>query len=106
MLFIGTPDKGIIRIDISDFVSVEDENINDAFLISPNPANDYITISQNSGFNKFFQNDEILIYNMFGELVLNVGKSLDPTVRVEITTLSKGMYVVNVGNRTSKFVKL
>jgi hypothetical protein len=77
-----------------------DANIS-AFGISPNPANDQITISLNST-----EASEILIYNSLGEKVMSVGTGRDLSAQINISDLPKGIYFVKIGGETAKFVKM
>lgn len=78
-----------------NYVSVKDQNSNIPIEVAPNPADDYINISNiNYGEN-------IEIYNLLGmkqiETVYN-GK-------INISNLPVGVYYLKVGNQTEMFIK-
>jgi hypothetical protein len=84
------------------------ESIKKDFLISPNPASDYILIdtpSIKSGLGGVLQ--PIKIYNIFGENVLPVETGLRPvSTRIDISSLPEGIYFVRIGAKIGKFVVL
>jgi hypothetical protein len=87
--------------------SVKDET---KLEISPNPAEDFITINLErwSPSSRWTPSgtDVINIYNTLGEIVLSVGTGRDLSARINISNLPKGMYFVKVGGETAKFVKM
>ncbi len=93
-------------------VSVENqENKSKEFSISPNPASDYIEISipSNNHTLKGVVECEIRICNVFGEgvrRVLHSGEDLGGVIRLDISTLSPGIYFVRVGTQMQKFIKI
>ncbi len=88
-------------------VWVEDGNYNrnDDIQIYPNPAADFIEISVGANGPSPLQND-VRIYNVFGQTVLSVGAIHELPLRVDISGLALGMYFVRIGDIISKFVKL
>jgi Zn-dependent metalloprotease len=81
-------------------ISVNDDIITSGLNISPNPAEDYITIDLKNSVDS-----EITIYNMLGEKVMAVGTGRDLSARINISDLPKGMYFVKFGAQTAQFVK-
>jgi hypothetical protein len=92
--------KIIISLFGYSYVSVNDYE-NSSMRIYPNPAGDYITVNLEPS-----KGSEILIYNALGEKIISVGTGRDLSVRVNISDLPKGMYIVKVGSFVSKFVKI
>jgi hypothetical protein len=62
----------------------------------PNPVNDYLNISSNVKIEK------VEIYNLIGNLVLNTTADTD---RIDVSNLSKGVYLLTVYSGTQKSVK-
>lgn len=97
----GTPYSfeiaNIQKMTFSHTVDIEDIATAD-MKIYPNPANGYIKI-EGKNFDNHYQ-----IYSMDGSLVLsgrsNNGESID------ITSLRKGLYLINVDGQTFKITKL
>jgi hypothetical protein len=81
--------------------SVQDENLENELKVIPNPAGEYITVNM-----KPSEGSAIQIYNTLGELVLTVGTGRDLSARIDISSLSKGLYVVKVGTKMAKFIKM
>ena len=85
---------------------------NDAEIaLYPNPATDYITINPgNEGLKHFAETDEqVEIYNSFGELVLADVQHLGDVghlIKIDVSHLPVGLYFVRIGNRIEKFVKM
>ena len=77
------------------------------FLIHPNPASDFITIS-NKGLQPFATEDKVQIFDMLGIEI----KDLTPTplligegLRIDVSKLPAGMYFIKIGDKVEKFVK-
>jgi hypothetical protein len=95
------------------FTPVKDEIIsNSDLVVSPNPADDFITIDMGI-INPMLQhgvgndNSQISIYNTLGEKVMSVGAIHElPLQRIDVSDLPKGIYFVQVGGETAKFVKM
>ncbi|WP_310556117.1 family 16 glycosylhydrolase [Flavobacterium sp.] len=73
-----------------------DENKLSALNISPNPTNDFINISTSSFI------DKVEIYNLLGNLVLS---SISNTNKIDISNLTKGIYLINIYSGIEKSVK-
>ena len=63
--------------------------------VSPNPSSDFITLGGNSGL--------IRIYDMKGSLVLSHNATANE--RIDISSLTNGVYVLNTDNQNIKLVK-
>ncbi|MEI6089828.1 MAG: choice-of-anchor D domain-containing protein [bacterium] len=75
--------------------------------IIPNPAGDLITVTMKPS--KGFEHSEglaIYIYNTLGEKVITASARHAVPLRINISSLPKGMYFVKVGGETKKFIKL
>ncbi|MEI6090315.1 MAG: FISUMP domain-containing protein [bacterium] len=74
--------------------------------IIPNPAGDYITLTMKPSEDfEPLEGSVIYIYNTLGEKVISVATDSDLSVRINISTLPKGMYFVKVGDEFIKFIK-
>ena len=62
----------------------------------PNPAVDQLNITLNS-------NAEIVIYNIMGQKVMNQQGHAGAN-SINVSSLSSGVYFVNAGNDTQKFI--
>ena len=65
----------------------------------PNPANDFICLKNLSD-----DNNQITIYNTSGILVM--AATVNATDKIDISTLSKGVYIIRVAGTAIKFSKL
>ena len=89
---------------------VNDVHKNDGSYIYPNPADDYVEINVGANCNVTVQNEQIQIYNIYGECIF---KSSLPSplgevqgLRLDVSNLPAGMYFVHIKNRMYKFLKL
>jgi photosystem II stability/assembly factor-like uncharacterized protein len=82
------------EIDFSSDVAEqhEAENVN----IYPNPVSDFLYLPKNSS------NERIKIYSTIGICV----SDFDPCEKVDVSSLSPGMYFVQLGDQIQKFVKV
>ena len=92
------PDK-IIWFENKGALGVE-ENTTNLFTLFPNPTNAELNI------NSIAPISEIIIYNNLGQLLLNA----DNTNQLDVSVLSKGIYIVNIkdengGSETKKFIR-
>ena len=100
-IFAGT-NAGVFRAKLSDFTDIPEQkptkpNIN----IFPNPANNYIEIS-----NIELSQNNIQIFNILGEMVLsNYQLPITDYRKIDISTLTAGVYYLKIGNEMKMFVK-
>ncbi len=81
---------------------------NSDFIISPNPAEDFIEISVRS--RHALTNTDIRIFNVFGKTVSTSVCSADTSAsggqRIDVSCLPSGVYFVKLGEKVGKFVKI
>jgi len=77
-------------------------------ILSPNPATDFIEIDMRrwAPLAKWSPSEGIRIFNVFGQIVLSVGVQNFEPLRINVTSLTTGMYFVRIGDRVGKFVKM
>jgi hypothetical protein len=82
------------------------KDINSGFIVTPNPASDYIEIGQLSKVFDPSEGSGIKIYNTFGECVKNLSPALSEGegVRIDISHLPVGLYLLQIGNYSEKFM--
>ena len=80
----------------------------------PNPASEYIEISgiinhqgEETSDNGFYDSSTIKIYNSYGECVITeLIHPMTSSYRINIKKLPAGMYIIRIGNKVEKFVKM
>tara|TARA_B100000073_G_scaffold60621_1_gene44931 strand:+ start:124 stop:462 length:339 start_codon:yes stop_codon:yes gene_type:complete len=78
-----------------EFLSIYPSIKNEEIIIYPNPSNDYININYDEEILK------LQIINMKGEKI-----DIEPSINaIDISFLSKGIYILNFNNHFIKFVK-
>lgn len=78
-------------------------------LISPNPASEYIELRQPPESFEPLEGSEIKIFNTFGELVFSDAaylKEVPHLKRIDISHLPIGLYFIQIGKYTEKFMVL
>ena len=85
---------------------VENNDFNNEFSIYPNPATDYIEISQPSENSKLSEGLQIKIYDVFGESLISVAQTSSSVQKIDVSALPAGIYFVRVGEIIQKFIKL
>ncbi|MPM26900.1 hypothetical protein SDC9_73405 [bioreactor metagenome] len=73
--------------------------INNEIAVSPNPCSDNLMISVENGFS----NGSLIIYNSFGQIVLQLENVSGTTVSVDSRDLSAGVYFITVKDDQSTF---
>lgn len=82
-----------IKFDISvDGVSSVEYGKPGDFTLSPNPANDFVKLGVNSNISSNFNNSNLKIYDLLGNVVLNID-NYSPNQEININTLTAGRYI-------------
>lgn len=89
---LAIPCKGIINIDDSNSISSFE------YKIYPNPVNEILYIDANSDLGN------VNIYNLLGQKVMNFDIS-DKNARINLDFLPSGLYIADIKNSRSLFVK-
>ncbi|TAL67091.1 MAG: T9SS type A sorting domain-containing protein [Bacteroidetes bacterium] len=87
-------------------MGVDDNSSLSSLSVYPNPATNYIEI--NVGAIHELPLQDICIYNILGECVLNLMPAriqIEEGMRIDISKLAEGVYFVKIGNETEMFVK-
>jgi len=114
--------NGMIRLVKTDWFTKVDspesnvrcEFANQTFSISPNPATDFLEISYshsiNHWVNPMVDYQDVVIYNVFGvKIPPRLTSSATPqegNLRLDVSSLSPGVYFVKVGEKVGKFIKI
>jgi|GEM_PF-1440368 len=75
--------------------------------IFPNPTQDYININITANYNSHFRIDDFKIFNIYGECIKNpkpVIPNGEGIIRLDVSDLSNGVYFINLGCLTNKFL--
>jgi photosystem II stability/assembly factor-like uncharacterized protein len=103
-IFAGTSD-GLYRRPLSDITGIETHELENTFVLFPNPATTTLTV--NCGF-LIEQNCELKITNTFGQLVYNSAIQ-NPQSAIDVSSLSPGIYFLTLDNGeqtvSSRFLK-
>lgn len=93
---------GFIEITLTNVLSVDNPDAIESVKIFPNPAQDYITITNSRNV------DTVEIYNILGKLVKRIKTSQENTLELDLTNLNNGMYLVKITdiNANTKSQKL
>lgn len=101
--------------DLTGIEEYQENNMGLTIKISPNPAREYIDISGFSNGASSLVFGDVRIYNVLGEIVMSdceAGKthplipSQKGTIRIDVSGLTSGFYLVRFGVWTGKFVKI
>ena len=105
--------NGIWRTKENLVNSLEDESQTEitkekGLSVSPNPANDFITItSSNNGLKPVVATDKVQIFDMLGlEIMSELIHPLATSHRMNVERLSPGVYFIRIGDKVEKFVKI
>jgi hypothetical protein len=92
-IIIGNQCGGLAFFKGDTTTTTQIEEIRESFDVYPNPSSHTIYVE-----NK--KKEEIFIYNILGELVLNTKEEY-----INIEKFPVGIYVIKKGNKTSQFIK-
>ena len=73
-------------------------SINEGIVLSPNPVQDFLTLSNLTGSN------DIRIISIQGKEIIHL-QSNDSEIKVDMSRYAPGVYLIKIGNRVSKIVK-
>jgi hypothetical protein len=96
-VFLGGTSSGLSQKPITNLISSinRQKSTDDSDLIYPNPTNDFIKIKDYSG--------TVKITNTLGIVVWEGNINLDE--KINISNLPSGIYIINYGTESRKFVK-
>jgi len=93
----GNPDVGAFEYNATASITHNDKPI---FMVYPNPASSFIHIKGNLSSYK-----KITIVNLLGKIVLEKEVVNPQNISLNLTKLSKGMYIVRFGLNSFSFIK-
>lgn len=89
-----------LALALSQELSVEElETVQDQIRIYPNPTDKEIHITLPSTSNQV----QVIIYNMLGKKVMD--KSLNSSSKIDVSSIAKGVYLVNIVTQHGSFTK-
>ncbi|MDG2484143.1 MAG: carbohydrate binding domain-containing protein [Flavobacteriaceae bacterium] len=110
--FSNIDNDDVVDIGAYEFINTtagvwDNDTLNGQIFVYPNPARNQITIS------KYTANDQIEVMDLLGKYyqLSNQGNTLDKTLTLDVSSLSKGIYLVKIRNsytnsfQTLKFLK-
>ncbi len=92
-------DFAILSFDTDKLTGIKDVNSNNIFSIYPNPASNFIYIS-----NLNTDNQIITIINSKGEIVKKSETNNLNEIKIDISKLENGIYVITTDNKSRKFI--
>ncbi|MBX3043590.1 MAG: T9SS type A sorting domain-containing protein [Candidatus Kapabacteria bacterium] len=112
-LIAKTTDNLLVGIQLNDFQGTsvedtEDNSIEFSMKIYPNPSSEFIEIKINSGE---LSDKKLKVINPLGIDVtsicnINSSNNFKTVIRVDISMLPSGVYIIQIGEKTEKFVKI
>ena len=110
--FSNIDNDDVVDIGAYEFINTtagvwDNDTLNGQIFVYPNPARNQITIS------KYTANDQIEVMDLLGKYyqLSNQENTLDKTLTLDVSSLSKGIYLVKIRNsytnsfQTLKFLK-
>jgi hypothetical protein len=94
----GSNMTGISCVKFSDASGIEKMEVETSVLVYPNPVREYLTVS---GLEK---NEKINLFDVTGKLLQTVF-SKENSTEIDVLSLQEGVYLLQVGYKTIKFIK-
>lgn len=81
---------------------LSEQEFENLIALYPNPTNGQLNINVNSAFNT----EEVLVFNNIGQVCkrIQVNKK-DASLKLDVSDLPKGVYLIRIDKRTTKFIK-
>jgi len=101
-------DNGIYKTSIEELITSIDVNIEKDFMLSPNPATDYLEVTLSNHTLKGVV-ESVRVFDVLGVTVKTPPSPLfleGESLRLDVSHLPAGVYFVSVGDIVQKFVKL
>jgi CotH protein/type IX secretion system substrate protein len=93
----------VAHFNLDDDLLCSQTNINDNknlyITLSPNPANDYLTIDN-------FDSEEVAIIDIHGQEIIKINSNYNKKVSIDISNLAPSVYFIKIKNAILKFVKI
>lgn len=93
----------VAHFNLDDDMLCSQTNINDNknlyITLSPNPANDYLTIDN-------FDSEEVAIIDIHGQEIIKINSNYNKKVSIDISNLAPSVYFIKIKNALLKFVKI
>ena len=109
---LGYNGVNVFKEDGVILTSVEeaDNNLTE-FVVSPNPANEFIELNiGNKGLKPFVESVQIQIFDMLGIDVSPARGGVNGVdgggFRIDVSTMPSGVYYIRIGNKVEKFLKM
>lgn len=103
-LVSGSQNYSLIVSGIQNTLSVEDQPVDNGFVIYPNPATNVLNVSFNE--TNQFEDAVITIYDIQGRTITQRKVNqfdLSQVITLDVSGLNSGMYIVNVNQGSSQF---
>jgi len=94
--YIGSSNYGLFKTDVLSDVPEKNNDYSQGLTIIPNPASDFIILHSN-------ENSNAEIFDIFGEIVMTISIGQE---KIDVSSLTPGLYFVRVGDKVIKFVKI
>jgi hypothetical protein len=94
----GSNITGISCVKFSGLSGIENMEVETSLFVYPNPVREYLTVS---GVSK---GEKINVADMNGKVLLTLFSN-DNTTEINVSSLQKGVYLLQVGHKTIKFIK-
>lgn len=99
-IILSDMNRGFFLVRDSNHVSIPEFEIA-AYTLYPNPVSDFLTIRSNQD-----NIHSVKIFNTVGQEIMSFENLNLPGKTIDVSTLSKGIYIVNInGNTSEKFIK-
>ena len=94
----GSDATGITCISFSDYVGIENPKTVTSISVFPNPVQTFLTVA---GADK---NTKINLYDINGRLLKSI-PAKDDSTEINVSSLTPGLYLLQVGEQVIKFIK-
>lgn len=93
-------DRSYWSIEVSQIPTANTLGFDSSSIVVANPVNDDLIINGLTS-----EVEQVVVYSLLGQKVLSSNLRGEPSAKIDVTSLAKGMYIVKLSGKTGSFTK-
>lgn len=92
--FVDQSDDELVRVNITNTVNTDDNNLENSFTVFPNPSDGIINLHANAGFQNLLFSIQVL--NQLGEVIYSTKETIGNQFQIDISKYPSGTYTLKL----------